>query len=426
GPATTIAAPPVEPTRIFALFGPGRFDAYRDALIGRRLEKTGIFASNRFGNTIVFDASRSDSRPILAHELAHLWVNAAFNEAPLWLSEGLAELFESSEILGDQVVLGEPEPQVTALLRREPLMPMKILLTTREGEGREGGSALFYAQSWALVHYLLASQDWSKRLEDYLERLRSGEPELVAFEDAFGLSPEALDRKLTGYVNQPRLPVVAVPVDERTRKDLRAEQMTSSDVLSELGALLVDLGDADTGEAHAFLEKALDLDEENALAHAAMGTLLESRDEIEAAAESYDRALSIDPVQHRARLALDALHETGNRKVAEKGPQPPRYLSVETREAIERLHHQAKEQLASAEAEQERERLRRIIEATRPRSATRKLNDLYEDAIALANAQQTIEAIALLDDIIAGTREDHLLHVAAKELRWKIRSQRGW
>ncbi|HYG68058.1 MAG TPA: tetratricopeptide repeat protein [Anaeromyxobacteraceae bacterium] len=145
---------------------------------------------------------RSWQRALLAHELTHHYLAAAFARLPRWLGEGLAVYMES---LGEQgtdaeiVVGGAPADRLARA--REGAMPVRELLAW-DGTLGTRESLDFYASSWLLVHFLA-----HKRGAEFAElqrRLAAGEPPESAWPAAFPeyARPEnlvGLDRALTWY-----------------------------------------------------------------------------------------------------------------------------------------------------------------------------------------------------------------------------------
>ena len=99
------------------------------------------------------------ARPVVFHEYTHLLVRNAARSIPVWLNEGLAEYYSTYalEAGGTRAHIGRPIAHHVALLR-ERFMPLSQLIAVdtasalyNEGERR----SIFYAEAWALTHYLM-------------------------------------------------------------------------------------------------------------------------------------------------------------------------------------------------------------------------------------------------------------------------------
>ena len=78
--------------------------------------------------------------------------------APLWLNEGLAELYGSMQFSGGEAVLGAPLTHYIRLLRQTGVAALSTLFsigTSSPHYNEQDKSGIFYGQSWALVHYLM-------------------------------------------------------------------------------------------------------------------------------------------------------------------------------------------------------------------------------------------------------------------------------
>lgn len=143
---------------------------------------------------IVVGAS-TDYRAILIHEVNHFVFDTAFDEAPVWLREGLAEYFETAAAsAGGLVVQDRPSHrrQLARWLRgdHQPALPELLALnySTWLGHELEDGQRL-RALSWSIVDFLMSSPGGQSVLQGFMARLK----------DQRGLhSLEALNRTYPG------------------------------------------------------------------------------------------------------------------------------------------------------------------------------------------------------------------------------------
>ncbi|PYQ88320.1 MAG: hypothetical protein DMG03_04295, partial [Acidobacteria bacterium] len=134
-------------------------------------------------------ARYAESSAIIFHEYAHLLVHTAVRDVPVWLNEGLAEYYSTFALKngGRQADIGRPIARHVQLLR-ERLLPVAQLLAVdqtsalyNEGERR----SIFYAESWALTHYLLMERpNGASIVNRYLTAVAAGTPSEKAFVDA--------------------------------------------------------------------------------------------------------------------------------------------------------------------------------------------------------------------------------------------------
>ena len=127
----------------------------------------GIFVRAADTNYILMrlDSQAGNPYPLVYHEYAHLYLHQSDERLPLWLNEGLAEFYQSTEIYDRDVLLGPVDQQHLMLLRHEELLPLATLFTVDEKSPyylEEKKGHIFYAECWALAHYLT--------LQDYAEK----------------------------------------------------------------------------------------------------------------------------------------------------------------------------------------------------------------------------------------------------------------
>lgn len=120
----------------------------------------GAYWSGPYGHHIAVrvDAPRDQRLRRLFHELAHFATRLAHPNPPRWLDEGLSELWEHAVLGADRIEVGGPVPEHLKALRSDASwMPIADLLSAEAvpEQGRGTKASVFYAQSWALVHYFL-------------------------------------------------------------------------------------------------------------------------------------------------------------------------------------------------------------------------------------------------------------------------------
>ena len=101
-------------------------------------------------------AGRHPYAPIY-HEYTHFVTSRTGDWMPLWLTEGLAQFYENTEVLENEVRIGLGIAGSLELLQRNQLLPLPTLLTADLHSPyyhEENSASVFYAESWALTHYL--------------------------------------------------------------------------------------------------------------------------------------------------------------------------------------------------------------------------------------------------------------------------------
>ncbi len=190
---------------------------------------------------LALDAEGFGSSDVLGHEFAHLLLDRHVEPLPLWLDEGIAELLATGDMR--QGGVGAPNSAYLTLLQQHTWLPLPSLLSTgltSPGYRDEALAPIFYAQAWALVHYLeLADggeQAW--RLTAFVGLLARGVSDADAAAQAFG-DADALKRRLDDYVRSGRLQGTswALPL-LATRENPPARRLTAAEVALTLGDFL--------------------------------------------------------------------------------------------------------------------------------------------------------------------------------------------
>ena len=265
------------PTRVYIFSDQRGFAPYCDAAIGRSDQLSGLFLGDADGNHVLIDGSARSVDRVVYHELTHYFLrNTISGDVPLWFNEGLAEFYSTFKEHNDTVEVGLPVDEHIAWLRTKSLIPLKDLFAiNRESKEYHEGSrqGVFYAESWALVHYLMiGSPERREQLGTYVGLIAGGRTIDDAFRTAFHGTYDDLERELRKYIRAFSLSYIRY-----TLKDLRAVEVPAPKPLSR-DTLLVGLADLlmhslspHFGEAETFIAAAMRANPSNAEAYAEMG-----------------------------------------------------------------------------------------------------------------------------------------------------------
>jgi hypothetical protein len=182
--------------------------AYRDHLernVDSRMSWIGYYDPRK--REIVVGPAE-DTLSVLRHEIHHFVFDTAFDEAPVWLREGLAEYFETASPTPDGYsVADQPRHRRELALwlegRREPdLRQLLALNTSLWTEHEVAGSARVRALSWSVVAFLMSSAPGRKAIHDFLASLQDqrGLYSLAAFDRSFPGGAAAFQRQWLEYV----------------------------------------------------------------------------------------------------------------------------------------------------------------------------------------------------------------------------------
>jgi Protein of unknown function (DUF1570) len=201
---------PDSPVFVLAVKNKDQFRALEPStyLSKKALRLHGLFVRAPEKNYILMrlDSEAGNPYPLVYHEYSHLFLGQEDQRLPLWLNEGLAEFYQQTEIYGRDVLLGEENQQHLMLLREEKLLPLTGLFTVDEKSPyylEEKKGAIFYAECWALTHYLLL-KDYAEKtsaVQQYTKLVNENVDPISAATRTFG-DLQKLQRSLQTYVEQ--------------------------------------------------------------------------------------------------------------------------------------------------------------------------------------------------------------------------------
>jgi tetratricopeptide (TPR) repeat protein len=248
---------------------------------------------------IIRDVPRFSETSIMMHEYVHFLLrnNIGFGY-PTWFDEGFAEYLSAGSIrAGKFEVGGFPEHRRWSLFNQW-WIPVREILSPEDYDWRRSRSiSMFYAEAWALVHYLLNRSDrdtsFGQDMTRYIDLVESGMGNVEAFEAAFMIRTDVLDRRLQEYIAQP-LSVIRLSIDvflpdfEPDVISLSREQISLS-----LGQIALRAKELDSAK-HWFTIAAND-ELARPQAEAGLGDVLKFAGNFEAAQPHFERAVALAP-----------------------------------------------------------------------------------------------------------------------------------
>ena len=260
---------------------------------------TGVFRRGPHVHHIAIrvDTSRGERYRRVFHEYFHLLTSLNLPWVPPWLDEGLSEFWENTVVRDNTVETGRPARHHLQFLKAAAMLPLQELFAMDRNphETDPDKTFIFYAQSWALTHYLIvgdASGDARRSLPVYLNLLEREIEPLEAAELAFG-DLERVGGALKEYVRADKLRSLRVDVAARSDDEtVRVRALLPAESLAVRGNFLVH-GERPLA-AEPLLVKALELDPNQSLAHESMGYLHFRQNEHAAAATWFRQAVALD------------------------------------------------------------------------------------------------------------------------------------
>lgn len=310
------------PVTVFAFRNGGSFGAFRPLQDGRTVDVAGYFqrADDEHLIALNLDASVEYPYRVIFHEYEHALTAQASMVWPLWLSEGLAEFYSTFEVRGRRVEAGQPIRYYTQVLAEQSLLSIDALFSVDRSSSLyvENSRNIFYAQSWALVHWLM-DQGGARpggALFRFIDELGAGRPPEAALEAALGLDHAKLDQSLRGYVRQAWYPPHRFELDGRRIVATAVRELGAAEADVLRGSLLMRIGRG--VEADPYLTRAAAVDPRAPRLEESRGFLALNRGQYADAIAYLSRAIAEEPAN---ALAHYYYAETLRRQVTEQGRQ---------------------------------------------------------------------------------------------------------
>lgn len=202
------------PVRVIAFRSENEFSRYRpnDASSAYYLRADGR-------EYIVFGQEVAEGGTAVVHEYVHHWLHQWHKNLPLWLDEGLAEVYSTAvqESRGLRVGL-PPADRLDWLKMDAPAYDLPTLFSMRQssftGVKRLTPRSRFYAESWLLVHMLRFSPEYADQFQAFLDDVEQGAQPAAALQRHYGKTVSAVMDDMQAYLKANRIPTELVRVSE--------------------------------------------------------------------------------------------------------------------------------------------------------------------------------------------------------------------
>ena len=155
-----------------------------------------------------FSGFSEASSSTLKHELTHHLSTYTLLRRPHWLSEGLAEFYSTFDMANERTArLGGIRQGHIWRLQRE-FLPLTVLASADQDSpyyNERDKSSVFYAQSWALVHFLRVGreQKYAAKAGPFFEAVAGGMDFETACVTRLGVTPATLEEELREHLHSP-------------------------------------------------------------------------------------------------------------------------------------------------------------------------------------------------------------------------------
>ncbi|HEV2484459.1 MAG TPA: DUF1570 domain-containing protein [Terracidiphilus sp.] len=282
-----------------------------------QLHLAGYFLRTPDKNYILLRLDAQDEHPFatIYHEYTHLQFSDALEWMPLWLNEGFAEFFQNTEIRNKDALVGVPSVDDILYLRQNRLMPIDTLLKVDANSPYyhdEQKGSVFYAESWALTHYLEFTdhEKGTHQIVTYLSLVKQHEDPVASGEKAFG-DLKKLQSSLQSYIQassykQFILSSAAAPLDEALYKSKTLTQAEADAIRADCLVYV-----KRTQDARSLLDAVLKADPNNVQAHETMGYLAFQEGDRETARKWFEQAVKLDSQSYLAHYYFAVMSMNG-------------------------------------------------------------------------------------------------------------------
>lgn len=298
------------PTTVIVFKSDSAYKPFKPVVDGRISAVAGYFQSGEDVNYITLTTEKHADNPYrtIYHEYVHLLVNNSIGKTsvPPWFNEGLAEYYSTFDIDEERkVFLGRLIDNHILLLRQQEMIPLKTLLDIdyyslhRNDHDAKG---LFYAQSWALVHYLILNNNGARiqQMGRFFEMRLKNVPLERAFRESFETDFAGMEKELKKYIGSSSFRGQVATFEKKLEfdADMQSAPLSEADAEAYLGDLLLHTNRLD--DAAKRLRQALTLDPKSGMAHASLGMLHMRQKEFAEAKQHLQQAVAANAQNYLA------------------------------------------------------------------------------------------------------------------------------
>jgi tetratricopeptide (TPR) repeat protein len=185
------------PVTIVGFRNPGEYKPYRMSE-----SAAAYFVGDEQRDYIVMSDLGLEHTPVAIHEYMHLLIRHSGLKAPLWLNEGLAELYSTLKPFGGEILLGSVPRGRAYELQASNWLPLPTLFaathSSREYTSKEH-AGIFYAQSWLIAHMLFLGDGYRNEFGEFLLDVSASESTAASLAKVYGKSVEEVSRDAARY-----------------------------------------------------------------------------------------------------------------------------------------------------------------------------------------------------------------------------------
>jgi tetratricopeptide (TPR) repeat protein len=440
------AAPPIT---VLVFKDDASFRPFKPLYQGKPANVAGYFQPGQDVNFIALTADTETPR-VIYHEFVHALTKDTTTPLPPWVSEGIAEVYSTFEIESNakEMLLGKAIGEHLQTLRQSFLSIDALFAVKHDSPyyNEQSKQGIFYAESWALMHYLMLANNLQRQpqLLKFLSLLGTSQTIDESFRDAFQEDFAKFEKEMREYIGRFAFPAIQFKLQAKMDfdRDMQASALTDAQAQYYLGDLLLHMGRTDTAEAQ--FQKSISLDSTFAPTYASLGLLRVRQGKPDEALQFLTKAVEGDSKNYMAHYYYATMLQSVSnangdkldpakvqlmrdhlKKTVELAPEyfPAYdmlgYLALVSREELPQTEDILKKAISAAPGKREvRLRLAEVMMANNEPLAARAilapLKSISDDDLIQHRAQSMLDAIQLRLDNEKALRDYNERRTAAE------------
>jgi tetratricopeptide (TPR) repeat protein len=279
----------------------------------------GYFLPGEDRNYIVLDLSSANPWQAIEYDFARALMNYNYPPAQPWFDEGFAQYFATLQLDDKQAQVGEVPTEFRTLLNAQAWTPIPDLFAVK-ADAAAKPQPLFSAESWVVMHYLLAKNKLTETGSYFDLVLNRNVAIPQAIEQAYGMSAAQFDQAVKDYFrtlntqvanSQQTSPGVEtlptpVPAENFPATLTPVNDTEAAAMLAEIRVRMPERRAQAVEELHGMVKEAAaaTVSTDNSIIHRALAwALLENKD-YQGAMQELSEAMDIDPKDPWVRYYL--------------------------------------------------------------------------------------------------------------------------
>jgi tetratricopeptide (TPR) repeat protein len=236
------------PVRVIAFRNEREYQPYRPSEAAAAFYLTGPVR-----DYIVMSGAGGEFYEAAVHEYVHLLIQQGQSKVPLWVNEGMFELYSTVDSTGGQMVVGKAPERCADVLSSGQWIDLAALFDVGPKSplyNEKTRAGMFYSESWVLTHMLLLDSRYRANHKALMDAFAAGADAAAAFQAAYGKSVAEVQKDLRGYVASDRLTVAVFNLQWAKANDA----LDISEASPQAGLALADMTSETAGRVSHALE----------------------------------------------------------------------------------------------------------------------------------------------------------------------------